>query len=450
MAHKKKKNTNNDPVKKTGSPATGKPEGKASAAEKPEEKAPAAGKPEGKAPAVGKPEEKAPAAEKTEEQAPEAEKEQVDTPALPAKPQKKKKESELWKRAKVTTKLFLHVTKLFFLIVLGLLVLAGIILSIVHAAKKKSESQYLVMKGEQVEVDGRYLHVIKGGPEGADQTLVFLHGDRITDDSVVLQPVFRKIEDQTAYFYVDRSGAGFSDATDGGERDVDSLVEETRKAASAAGVKAPYILVAEGTSGIMALHWAHKYPEEVKGIFGLGFIYPEQFDGVKPGDYVGFGDWITLQFFRIGGVRLFSSMKPTNPAGIFTEDEMNTRSALVNKGAFTKDMYNEDKAMVDGANLAREEGWPDVPIFLLYGNPLMAPYIVEDEDLLRKLTNAVAANPDEDFVGEFYEEERNFFAQKKNVEMKEISGPVRITIYASDEIAKELLNFVKNVQSKQN
>ena len=134
-------------------------------------------------------------------------------PAAPEKkPAKKKKESEMWKRAKGTTKMFLHVTKLFFLFTLGILIIGAIILSIVNAAKKSSESQYLIMGGTQVEVDGKYLHVIKGGNESSNVTLVFLHGDRITDDSVVLQPVFRKIEDQTAYFYVDRSGAGFSDA----------------------------------------------------------------------------------------------------------------------------------------------------------------------------------------------------------------------------------------------
>ena len=367
------------------------------------------------------------------------------------KPAKKKKESEMWKRAKGTTKMFLHVTKLFFLFTLGILIVGAIILSIVNAAKKSSESQYLIMSGTQVEVDGKYLHVIKGGKESSDVTLVFLHGDRIADDSVVLQPVFRKIEDKAAYFYCDRAGAGFSDASDGEERDVNSLVEETRKAAAAAGVKAPYILVAEGTSGLMALHWAAQYPDEVKGIFGLGFVYPEQFEGLESGDYVGFGDWLTLQFFKIGGARLFSGMKPTNPAGIFTEDEMNTRTALVYRGAFTKDMYNEDKAMVDSAKLVQNEGWPDqIPIFLLYGNPLMAPYITEDEDLLQKLTNAVAANPDEDFVGEFYEDERKSFDEKKNVSMKEISGPVRITIYAADAIAEELLNFVEKVQTQQN
>ena len=54
---------------------------------------------------------------------------------------------------------------------------------------------------------------------------------------------------------------------------VDTIIEETRKAAEAAGKKGPYVLVPQGTAGIMAIHWANKYPDEVKGIFGIGMAF---------------------------------------------------------------------------------------------------------------------------------------------------------------------------------
>ena len=380
--------------------------------------------------------------DKTEEQAAV----QSEVPA-PVKP--KKKESATWKRAKVLLRIFLRFTRLFLIVTLGIVIIAGIILAIVHRAKLSSEKEYLIMNGIQVEVDGRYLHVVKGGPEDSEVTVLFLHGDRTSDDCVALKPLFKELEEKISYCYVDRSGVGFSDESDGGDRDVDTIIEETRKAAEAAGKKGPYVLVPQGTAGIMAIHWANKYSDEVKGIFGIGMAYPEQFEGMEPGDYLTFGDWFTKFFFSIGGVRLFSGMKPSDPAGIYTGTEMNTRSALINRGAFTSDMYNEDKKMVEAAILAMEEGWPkDIPIELMYGNPLEEPYLSLDEDTKSRLESVQQQYPDEDFVGEYYEEVRDFIKDKENVSIKEIPGPVRLTIYAPKEIASELLNFVQNAVTK--
>lgn len=367
-------------------------------------------------------------------------------------PVKKKKGEGFWDRLKATVKMFLHFSKLFLIFTLAILVVALLIMGIYHAVKKSGEKEYLVMSGKQVEVDGRYLHVMTGGNPDADVTLIFLHGDRITDNSVVWQPLWKEIEKECRYFYVDRSGVGFSDSSDMDIRDAETLVTEVRKAAEASGMKAPYILVAEGTSGISALYWANKYPDEVKGIFGLGMVYPEQFDDMETGDYIGFADWLALQLFKIGGSRIFGNMSPTNPAGIFTEAQMNTRQALVYSVGFTNDMYKEDKSMVDSAHLVKSQGWPkDVPVYLLYGNPILEPYLSLDENLKAQVDQALANGADiKDVEGSYYKEERDFFEGRENVTLKEIPGPVRVSVYAPKEIGVELKSFVKNCMSKQN
>ena len=366
-------------------------------------------------------------------------------------PQKKKGEGFL-DRIKTMLKMFLHFSKLFLIFTLAILLVALLIMGIYHAVKKSGEKEYLVMSGKQVEVDGRYLHVMTGGNPEADVTLVFLHGDRITDNSVVWQPLWKEIEKECRYFYVDRSGAGFSDSSGMDVRDAETLVTEVRSAAEASGMKGPYILVAEGTSGISALYWANKYPGEVKGIFGLGMVYPEQFDDMETGDYIGFADWLALQLFKIGGSRIFGNMSPTNPAGIFTEAQMNTRQALVYSVGFTKDMYKEDKAMVDSAHMVKSMGWPeDVPVYLLYGNPILEPYLSLDENLKAQVDQAVANGADiKDVEASYYKEERDFFKDWKNLTMKEIPGPVRVSVYAPKEIGVELKSFVKDCMSKQN
>ena len=367
-----------------------------------------------------------------------------------AKLKKKKMGSVFLGRIKELLRMFLKLIVIFFIFIAGLLILGSIILAIVNGIKKNNEKQYLTMKGTQVEVDGRYLHVVTGGKEDAEATLIFIHGNRTADESVVLEPLWQEIESSVRYFYVDRSGFGYSDGVDD-DRDVDALLEETRKAAEKAGMKAPYILVPESTGGLIALHWAARYPEEVSAIFGIGMTYPEQFEGMEEGEYAGFGDWLTKMIFKIGAARLFSGMEPTDPAGIYTEDQMNTRSALIYKGAYTDEMYREDKAMVRSALMVLKEGWPtEIPIYLIHGNPLKEPYINLDENTKAELDQAKEEYPDVDIPAIYYTEQRDFFEGKKNVTFAETDGPVRLAVYAPKEIGAQLLNFVKTAVLKQN
>ena len=93
----------------------------------------------------------------------------------------------------------------------------------------------------------------------------------------------------------------------------------------------------------------------------------------------------------------------------------------------------------------------DVPVYLLYGNPILEPYLSLDENLKAQVDQAVANGADiKDVEASYYKEERDFFKDWKNLTMKEIPGPVRVSVYAPKEIGVELKSFVKNCMSKQN
>lgn len=311
-----------------------------------------------------------------------------------------------------------------------------------HKSKLKKEKAYITPPGIMTEVNGHQMHVLVEGAEDADETLVFIHSCSVVDDAVALQPLFDELEDYRKV-YVDRSGVGYSEIS-GASRDIDTMLEETREAVKAAGIEGPYTLVAIGTGGIQAFHWAVKYPSEVKDIIGISMNYPEQFAGITQDEYCGFFDYLLVQFCKIGGQRVVKSIYPSNDYMLYTEMQMQIRNALISKGGYTTDMYNEDLATVDNAALVAAEGVPEeVPMYIIYANPLMEPYVNQDEDVGNTYKQAVEDNGEVDYVNLYNEEARNYFSQYKNIDFEEISGPARLYTYCPKELAGKIAQYIE-------
>ena len=85
------------------------------------------------------------------------------------------------------------------------------------------------------------------------------------------------MSDEYKIVVVEKFGYGFSDVVDE-KRDMDTILSETRTALDKAGVKGPYILCPHSMSGLEALYWAQKYPDEVEAIIGLDMAVPDHYD----------------------------------------------------------------------------------------------------------------------------------------------------------------------------
>lgn len=310
-----------------------------------------------------------------------------------------------------------------------------------HTSKLKQEEGYLVAPGEMIEVNGHNMHVYVTGDKTADKTLVFLHNSKLVDDSVALSPLFNELG-KYRLVLVERSGVGFSEVS-GSPRDIDTILDETRLALKGAGVDGPYTLVAMGTGGIEAVHWANKYKDEVEQIIGINMYYPEQFAKITTEEYCGFFDYIMVPFYKIGGQRLMKELYPENTYGLYTEAQMTVRKALISRGGYTKDMYEEDLATVDNAAKVAAEGFPeDVNMLLIYANPFMEPYVNVDENVNKKYTEQKQDNPDIDLIYEYNRESKEYFAQYTHTKVEEISGPGRLYIYAPAELAKVISEYI--------
>lgn len=313
-------------------------------------------------------------------------------------------------------------------------------INISHRSKLKKEAGHLNAPGIFVDVDGRNIHMLVGGDEDADTTLVFLHSICVVDDSIALQPLLEKLEN-CRYVYIDRSGYGFSEHG-AGERTIEDISHDTRTALANAGIKGPYTVVPLGTSGVEAFYWANSYPEEVEAIIGIDMIYPEQFANTTTDEYCGFFDYLYLKFCGIGGHRLVKSVFPSDPYGIYDERQMNTRKAIIGKYAYTEDIYNEQLAMVDNAAKVAAMGTPDVDMYLLYSNPMLEPYLSTDEDIQKSYNEALEKDPDLDYVNSYNKAFREHFKDNNRVVIEDVAGYSRMYTFCPQDIADRINKYI--------
>lgn len=336
---------------------------------------------------------------------------------------------------------FLHNFFRFFTIFLVATLLINIIIVAVvkanHNKKSAQESTFMTPPGKLVDVDGHNLHVIEKG-EDKDTTIVILHSGKNYDDSIAMQPFFEKLKEDFHIIYIDRNGYGFSENYDT-DKDIDTILSDTRKLLANTGAKGPYVVVASGTAGIEAMYWANKYPEEISQIVGIDMNYPEEFADVTTEEYCGFLDYMMVKFCDIGGLRLVSSIKPTDKYNKYNATQMNVRKSLLYQRGYTSMMYAEDHTTVNNAHKVMELGVPNTKMTLIYCNSLMEPYINENESAKKAYEKAMEKDAQNgnsyDYVAEYNQGVRDYFRNYPNVTIEEMAGPVRLYTYDGGKLA---------------
>ena len=342
---------------------------------------------------------------------------------------------------------FLHrVTKIFLILLLITLVITVAVVGWVYFSNqsklKKEAGLIATPPGQMVEVDGHKMHVYVTGDENAEDTIVFLHGTGMADASVAMQPLFDKLADGFRIVYVDRPGNGYSEAGCK-DKSVDNIVEETRKALTGAGIEGSLTLFAQTTSGIEAFYWARKYPEEIHAIIGLDMSTPEEYASYQS-EESGFRYMMYL-FSKIGVTRHIDSAYPEDRYNLYSDKQILVRSALISRGSYTKDMYEEDKALGDNARAANEGGFlEDIPMLVLLSNPIIEPYLSTDASAMADLKAAKEEHPEYDFESAYNKARKEYFEQYDNVECVELSGPSALYTYVPEEMSEKIMDFLMN------
>lgn len=239
----------------------------------------------------------------------------------------------------------------------GLLVLLVIGSALNHRLRSPHEAAAYPAPGQLVAVNGHRLHVYAEGT--GDLTLVFLAGSATPAPVLDFKALYGRLSDEYRTVVVERAGYGWSDDSRT-PRDIETVLDETRRALTAAGERPPYVLLPHSMAALEALHWAHRHPGEVVAIVGLDPALPPVYVHMPPPRLqlalISFTAWSGL-------LRLAPAVCHASPAvPHLSEAETSAYCSIMVRRTLTADMRAEVAATQANAQRVAAAGFPTVPL----------------------------------------------------------------------------------------
>lgn len=247
-----------------------------------------------------------------------------------------------------------------FCIIIAVLFILLLMIGINHQIRLKKEAELRSPLGQMVEVDGHNMSVYIEGT--GDMTIVFMSGGGTCSPILDFKSLYSLLSDQYQIAVVEKFGYGFSDVVDK-SRDIDSILEDTRTALKEAGLTAPYVLCPHSMSGLEALYWAQKYPDEVSAIIGLDMAVPEYYESMN----------INVPLMRMAGwaanlgvTRFIPGLSNSDAMkyGTLTDKEKEIYKAVFYNRTATVTMINEAEWVKKNAEKVNNMGIPQLPMLL--------------------------------------------------------------------------------------
>lgn len=216
--------------------------------------------------------------------------------------------------------------------------------------------------GVMVKVNDTFMHVccVSQAKERHGATLVFLAGSGTECPIYDFKPLWMLLVGEFNMVVVERPGYGWSGTTEY-PRDIDTILEETREVLRKAGIEGPYIPIAHSLSGLEAIYWTQKYPNEVDSIIGLDMAVPQVYESLKEPKCF-------LMMAKIGHILskpLAKSMVKGHPAvkmNLLDTEEQTAMREIVSRQLLSKNMLEEVKYVKQNAKEVAVGKCPQVPV----------------------------------------------------------------------------------------
>lgn len=303
------------------------------------------------------------------------------------------------------------------LIIIAVIVLFVVVSFVRHKICSSNEKDLLTPLGELVEVNGHNMSVCMEG--SGDKTLVFMSGGGTCSPILDFKSLYSLLISEYKIVVVEKFGYGFSDVVDEA-RDIDTILSETRMALKKADVEGPYVLCPHSMSGLEALYWAQKYPEEVEAIVGLDMAVPGYYDEMN----------ISIPILKLGQygaalgiIRWVPGLAESDAIkyGTLSDKEKEIYRALFYQRTATVTMINEAKVVKDNANAVKKNGIPQVPMLLF----------ISDGSGGTGFTKEKWRSIPEEYI-----------SGSDNASYIELDCPHYVHDYEFEEISKEIRNFI--------
>ncbi|MDM5350211.1 alpha/beta hydrolase [Lysinibacillus sphaericus] len=317
-----------------------------------------------------------------------------------------------------------NIIKKMFIYLVFIVSIGIVAVSMYHYSLTQKEEAILRNKGMMVNIDGQSMNVYREG--AGEDTYVFMAGSGIAAPVYELKGLYSKFSQHHQIAVVDRAGYGFSEIAHD-ERAIDTILMQTREALLASGLQPPYILVPHSISGLEAIYWAQKYPEEVKGIIALDIGLPSQY--VKHKMSI-FDRWMVkgVSLATSVGLHRLVPSQVYNPQvlnmSFLTTEEKEIYQALSFKQFFNEDMKNE--------------------LLHVYENSLQSEQLPLPQETPMLIVDAISKeNVHSKYTEQNRQDYADFAKQFTHAVVKEVSGTHSIYLYQPDAIYQLAMDFMK-------
>ncbi|MBO5324315.1 MAG: alpha/beta hydrolase [Oscillospiraceae bacterium] len=215
--------------------------------------------------------------------------------------------------------------------------------------------------GELVEINEHKIHVYRDGNADAP-TIVFMSGHCTVSPVYDFKVLYEKLLQHFRVIVIEKYGYGYSDIYES-SCDIDALVFVQRQALATLGEAGPYILAPHSMSGLEAIRWKQKFPDDVSAIVGIDMATP-----------LSFSVWTEEDIKKT--VRLMQVLRRLKLASILssvsnlslTEDEFKQHKLLKKRNTFNICCINEAREVLNNARVVGRDGNIQCPTLLFSSN----------------------------------------------------------------------------------
>lgn len=224
-------------------------------------------------------------------------------------------------------------------------------------------NERLKPNGEFVTINQHKIHIYRQGNISSPK-LVFMSGSGTVAPVYDFKILYKKLISKYRVIVIEKFGYGYSDIFES-SCDIDSLVSFQREALEKVGEKGPFILLPHSMSGLEAIRWKQKYPDDVTAIIGIDMATPKTYK-----------EWSCDEINkRINAMRNLQKIKncgllswyPLNRRGL-SKDEIKQQRILWKRNGMNNCFINEAKEVMNNAIIVEESGGIECPTLLFVSN----------------------------------------------------------------------------------
>ena len=268
--------------------------------------------------------------------------------------------------------------------------------------------------GEFVKIYQHKIHIYRQGNENGPK-IVLMSGSGTVAPVYDFKILYEKLLPDFRIIVIEKFGYGYSDIFEA-PCDIDTLVSMQKEALEMIGESGPYILAPHSMSGLEAIRWKQKYPEDVAAIIGLDMATP-----------LTYRSWTEeelekririMEIAKKFRIHKFLNISSSNK-GSLTQDEIHQQKLLRKRNAFNVCYINEANEVLKNADIIDAEKSIECPTLLFSSNGKQ--------------------------TSKNWLENQQRFASAMNAKLICFDCGHYIHYYRSDEMSKEIAAFVKEL-----